>query len=151
AAFDQKLRVEGIGDEADPGIALGLEEALAAGEVGMAQVAEDLDVGRRQRQPHLLAAVGKLDQAAIEDREAAVDHLAPAGDQAEADFGRAVVDLGPADSRRRAQQDDEQGRAGGQAGTAHGHQKSTSVAAPGSTSAPTGSLSTAIAPGGMPR
>src|SRR5690606_14494830 len=153
AARVQELRLERIGLQLHLRPALDVEEALAAGDAGIARVADDLHRRRMQDHAHLLAAAGHRHHYSPVLREPAFPRPPPAGTQRETDVRGPGVDgqvrpaAGPGRDRHGQQQ------AGGQeAGISlHGHQNADRVATPGSTGPSEPNSSTATAPGGMPR
>src|SRR5690606_28481081 len=95
AAFAQQLDVIRIGQEFHLRPALRVEEAAAAGEAGVAGMADDLDVVGHHHQAHAELAVAERIDLAAQGREAALQCLAPAGMQGEAGLrGRGIDRVG---------------------------------------------------------
>src|SRR5690606_23206418 len=136
--------------------ALRIEEAAAACKTGVTGVADDLDVRGRQDQPDPAAAFAHVVDGTADRVEAAVQRLAPARGEVEADLRSRRVDAGRLRDRGEQRRGQRQQRYADPArGTVpapvHGHQKAERLAIPGSMAASAGRVSTAIAPGGMPR
>ena len=154
-----------VGQELDHRIARRIEEALAAGDLGVVLRTVDLHRGGRQPDPDLAATIGQDQQRAVVMRERPVDAMAPAGPQLEAEAGVDRIEADHLDGighggwqcrhavrRRRPGQHRKHNEPGTPARRCrHGHQKALSWATPGSSGTSRGMVNTAMPDGGMPR